>query len=126
MVQLPKNCKVLYFNDGVYVRATYATTLLEGMHDGVLVYSNWKGRRYFSLEFNVKYQNNMPQIVKDEYFKVKKKAMLFNRMKKQQHLQKEIDILSNSDYVGVWNIAHLKRSNQMPPPPTQIELDLPY
>jgi hypothetical protein len=123
MVQLPKNCKVYYFNDSVQVRMTYATTLNEGMHDGVMVFSNWKGRRYFSLTFDVKYQNNMPMIVMDKYYQHKKKAMLFNRMQKQQHLQKEIDILSNSDHPGTWNIAHLKNSNQLPPPPTQIELD---
>jgi hypothetical protein len=121
MVQLPKNCKVYYFNDSVQVRMTYATTLNEGMHDGVMVFSNWKGRRYFSLTFDVKYQNNMPMIVMDKYYQHKKKAMLFNRMQKQQHLQKEIDILSNSDHPGTWNIAHLKNGNQMPPPPTQIE-----
>ena len=127
MVQLPKNCKVLYFNDGVYVRATYATSLSEGMHNGVLVFSNWKGRRYFSLEFNVKYQNNMPMIVRDEYYRVKKKAMLFNRMQKQEHLQREIDALSNSVIPGTWDIVHLKHGNQLPPPPDEISLDdLPY
>ena len=120
MVQLPKNCKVLYFNDSVQVKMTYATTLPEGVHDGVTVYSNWKGRRYFSLEYTVKYQNNMPTILMEKYYQHKKKAMLFNRMQKQQHLQKEIDILSNSDNVGTWNIAHLKNGNQLPPPPSQI------
>jgi hypothetical protein len=123
MVQLPKNCKVLYFNDGVYVRATYATSLPEGMHDGVLVFSNWKGRKYFSLEFNVKYQNNMPMIVRDEYYKVKKKAMLFNRGKKIENLQKQMAALSKSEIPGTWDILHLKNDNQLPPPPTQIELD---
>jgi hypothetical protein len=92
---------------------TYATTLPEGVHDGVTVYSNWKGRRYFSLEYTVKYQNNMPTILMEKYYQYKKKAMLFNRMQKQQHLQKEIDILSNSDNVGTWNIAHLKVNNQI-------------
>jgi hypothetical protein len=123
MVQLPKNCKVLYFNDGVHVKMTYATSLSEGMHDGVLVFSNWQGKRYFSLEFNVKYQNNMPMLVREKYFQHKKKAMLFNRMQKQQHLQREIDALSNSPVPGTWDIVHLKRGNQLPPPPTQIELD---
>lgn len=120
MINLPKNCRVYYFNDSVQVKMTYATTLPEGLHDGVTVFSNWKGRRYFSLEYTVKYQNNMPTILMDKYYQHKKKAMLFNRMQKQQHLQKEIDILSNSDHVGTWNIAHLKNSNQMPPPPSQI------
>ena len=69
----------------------------------------------------------MPMIVRDEYFKVKKKAMLFNRMKKQQHLQKEIDALSNSTVPGTWDIVHLKHGNQLPPPPNEISLDdLPY
>ena len=49
----------------------------------------------------------------EKYYQHKKKAMLFNRMQKQQHLQKEIDILSNSDNVGTWNIAHLKVNNQI-------------
>ena len=120
MVQLPKNCKVHYYNEGVQIRMTYSTSLPEGMHDGVAVFSNWKGRRYFSLTFDVKYQNNMPMVVMDKYYQHKKKAMLFNRMQKQQHLQKEIDILSNSDHVGTWNIAHLKVNNQLPPPPSQI------
>lgn len=126
MVQLPKNCKVLYFNDGVHVKMTYATSLPEGMHDGVHVFANWQGKRYFSLEFNVKYQNNMPMLVREKYFQHKKKAMLFNRMQKQQHLQKEIDALSNSAVPGTWDIVHLKRGNQLPPP-DEISLDdLPY
>lgn len=120
MINLPKNCRVYYFNDSVQVKMTYATSLPEGLHDGVTVFSNWKGRRYFSLEFNVKYQNNLPTLVMEKYYQYKKKAMLFNRMQKQQHLQKEIDILSNSDNVGTWNIAHLKVNNQLPPPPSQI------
>lgn len=120
MINLPKNCRVYYFNDSVQVKMTYATSLPEGLHDGVTVFSNWKGRRYFSLEYTVKYQNNMPTILMEKYYQHKKKAMLFNRMQKQQHLQREIDILSNSDNVGTWNIAHLKVNNQLPPPPSQI------
>ena len=120
MINLPKNCRVYYFNDSVQVKMTYATSLPEGLHDGVTVFSKWKGRRYFSLEYTVKYQNNMPTILMEKYYQHKKKAMLFNRMQKQQHLQREIDILSNSDNVGTWNIAHLKVNNQLPPPPSQI------
>ena len=123
MVQLPKNCKVLYFNDGVHVKMTYATTLEEGMHDGVIVFSNWKGLRYFSLTFDVKYQNNMPTIVRKKYYEYKKKAMLFNRGKKVENLQKQMAELSKSEIPGTWDIVHLKRGNQLPPPPTQIELD---
>ena len=113
MINLPKNCRVYYFNDSVQVKMTYATSLPEGLHDGVTVFSNWKGRRYFSVEYTVKYQNNMPTILMEKYYQHKKKAMLFNRMQKQQHLQREIDILSNSDNVGTWNIAHLKANNQI-------------
>ena len=123
MINLPKNCRIYYFNDSVQVKMTYATSLPEGVHDGVIVYSNWKGRRYFSLEYTVKYQNNLPTILMEKYYQHKKKAMLFNRMQKQQHLQKEIDILSNSDNVGTWNIAHLKVNNQLPPPPSQISFN---
>jgi hypothetical protein len=127
MVKLPKNCKVNYFNDGVYVKATYATSLPTGVHDGVTVFANWQGRRYFSLEFNVKYQNNMPTIVMEKYYQYKKKAMLFNRMKKQEQLQKEIDVLSNSIIPGTWDLHILKNNNQLPPPPDEISLDdLPY
>jgi len=123
MVQLPKNCKVHYYNEGVQVKMTYATTLSEGVHDGITVFSNWKGRRYFSLTFDVKYQNNMPMIVREKYFQHKKKAMLFNRGKKIEDLQKQMGILSNSSFPGTWDILHLKGDNQMPPPPTQIELN---
>jgi len=123
MINLPKNCRVYYFNDSVQVKMTYATSLPEGVHDGVTVFSNWKGRRYFSLEYTVKYQNNLPTILMEKYYQHKKKAMLFNRMQKQQHLQKEIDILSNSNNVGTWDIAHLKRGNQLPPPPNQISFN---
>jgi len=124
MVQLPKNCSMHYYSDGVHVKSTYATSLPEGFHDGVFVFSNYKGRRYFSLEFKVDYQNNMPMIVRDRYFQTKKKAMLFNRMQKQQMLQKEIDALSNSTVPGTWDLLHLKNNNQLPPPPSQISLDL--
>lgn len=122
MVTLPKNCKVNYSNDGVYVRATYATSLPVGLHDGITVFSNWKGRKYFSIEFNVKYQNNLPTLVTEKYFQTKKKAMLFNRMKKQEHLQKEINILSNSEFPGTWDIIHLKNDNQLPNPPSQLTI----
>jgi hypothetical protein len=124
MVQLPKNCSIHYYTDGVYVKATYATSLPEGFHDGVYVFSNYKGRRYFSLSYEVKYQNNMPMIVREKYFETKKKAMLFNRLQKQQQLQKEIDILSTSQFPGTWELLHLKGNNQLPPPPSQISLDL--
>ena len=124
MVQLPKNCSIHYYNDGVHVKSTYATSLPEGFHDGVYVFSNYKGRRYFSLSYEVKYQNNMPMIVREKYFETKKKAMLFNRLQKQQQLQKEIDILSTSQFPGTWELLHLKGNNQLPPPPSQISLDL--
>jgi hypothetical protein len=124
MVQLPKNCSIHYYTDGVYVKATYATSLPEGFHDGVYVFSNYKGRRYFSLSYEVKYQNNMPMIVREKYFETKKKAMLFNRLQKQQQLQKEIDILSTSQFPGTWKLLHLKNNNQLPPPPSQISLVL--
>jgi hypothetical protein len=124
MVQLPKNCRIHYYTDGVHVKATYATSLPEGFHDGVYVFSNYKGRRYFSLSYEVKYQNNMPMIVREKYFETKKKAMLFNRLQKQQQLQKEIDILSTSQFPGTWDLLHLKNNNQLPPPPSQISLDL--
>ena len=124
MVQLPKNCSIHYYNDGVHVKSTYATSLPEGFHDGVYVFSNYKGRRYFSLSYEVKYQNNMPMIVREKYFETKKKAMLFNRLQKQQQLQKEIDILSTSLFPGTWELLHLKNNNQLPPPPSQISLDL--
>ena len=124
MVQLPKNCSIHYYTDGVHVKSTYATSLPEGFHDGVYVFSNYKGRRYFSLSYEVKYQNNMPMIVREKYFETKKKAMLFNRLQKQQQLQKEIDILSTSLFPGTWELLHLKGNNQLPPPPSQISLDL--
>lgn len=123
MVTLPKNCKLVYFDDRVHVKATYATTLSIGEHDGVKVFANWQGRRYFTLTFDVKYQHNMPEIVKNKYFEIKKKAMLFNRMKKQEHLQKEIDILSTSKIPGSWDLLCLKNDNQLPEPPQQITLD---
>jgi hypothetical protein len=122
MVTLPKNCKVLYFDDRVHVRMTYATTLPVGNHDGITVFANWQGRRYITFEYNVKYQHNLPMIVKDMYFQTKKKAMLFNRMKKQDYLQKEIDILSVSKIPGLWDVSHLKNDNQIPPPPQQLEI----
>lgn len=124
MVQLPKNCSIHYYTDGVHVKATYATSLPEGFHDGVYVFSNYKGRRYFSLSYEVKYQNNMPMIVREKYFETKKKAMLFNRFQKQQQLQKEINILSISNIPGTWDLLHLKGNNQLPPPPSQTSLDL--
>jgi hypothetical protein len=99
---------------------TYATTLPEGMHDGVTVFSNWKGRRYFSLVFDVKYQNNLPTILMEKYYQHKKKAMLFNRGKKVENLQKQMAALSKSEIPGTWDIVHLKNDNQLPPPPEQI------
>jgi len=39
-------------------------------------------------------------------------------------LQKEIDALSNSTVPGTWDLLHLKNNNQLPPPPSQISLDL--
>jgi len=126
MVQLPKNCKVLYFDDRVHVRMVYPTTLPEGIHDGLVVFSNWKGRRYIVYEYDVKYQHNMPMIVKDMYFETKGKAMDFNRAKKEERLREEREILKKSKFPGLWDIAHLKNGNQLPPPPDEINLDLPY
>ena len=122
MVNLPKNCKVIYFNDRVYVKMIYATTLPVGEHDGIKVFSNWKGRRYITFDYSVKYQNNMPEIVMNMYFETKKKAMLFNRMKKVDRYKQEINILSNSRYAGIWDIEHLKNENQLPNPPKQLDL----
>jgi hypothetical protein len=61
--------------------------------------------------------------VRDAYFEHKKKAMLFNRMKKVDMLKQEIDILSNSHYAGKWDIEHLRQKNQLPNPPKQITID---
>jgi len=119
MVQLPKNCKVFYSNDRVQVKMTYATSLPEGEQEGVIVFANRQGKRYFTLQYELKYQNNMPTLLLEKYYQHKKKAMLFNRMQKQRYLQKEIDILSNSIKPGTWDIAHLN-TNQLPPPPDEI------
>lgn len=132
MVQLPKNCRVSYNTNGVNVRMVYSTQLPQGVYDGVTVWKSYdytdkngkmcKGKSYFALEFQVDYQKNLPMKVMNVYFEYKKKAMLFNRMQKQQLLQKEIDALSNSDFPGVWDIAHLRQSNQLPDPPNEINL----
>jgi hypothetical protein len=122
MVNLPKNCKVIYFDDKVCVKMVYATTLPVGEHDGLTVFANYKGKRYIIFEYNVKYQNNMPEIVRNMYFETKKKAMLFNRMKKVDRYKQEINILSNSRYAGIWDIEHLKNENQLPNPPKQLDL----
>lgn len=127
MIQLPKNCKITYTDDRVRVKMTYATTLSVGEHNGINVFANYKGKRYITFEYDVKYQHNMPMIVRNMYFQTKKKAMLFNRMQKQQILQREIEELANSSIPGIWDIAHLKYGNQLPLPPDEIHLDdLPY
>ena len=124
MVTLPKNCKVLYFDDRVHVRMVYPTTLPEGVHDGLVVFSNWKGRRYIVYEYDVKYQHNMPMIVRDMYFETKGKAMDFNRAKKEERLREERRILKQSRFPGSWDLLCLKNNNQLPEPPDEIWL--PY
>jgi len=103
MVQLPKNCKVIYGETGVFVKMIYATTLPVGEHNGINVFeSPNSGKRYFELNFHVDYQKNLPTIIRNSYFEHKKKAMLFNRMKKQEQLQKEIDLISEYKNPGRW------------------------
>ena len=107
MVNLPKNCKLVFDANNVVLTATYGTTLPEGVHDGITVFRSCKsGKKFFSLHEKIKYQNNLPNVVTEKYFILKKKAMLFNRMKKQEKLQKEIDILSNSKFPGLWDIQN--------------------
>ena len=123
MVTLPKNCKVIYGNTGVFVKMIYATSLPVGEHDGINVFkSPNSGKRYFELNFHVDYQKNMPMKVTEAYFEHKKKAMLFNRLKKQEVLKKEIEIISNSEFPGTWDIWHLKQNNQLPNPPNQLNI----
>ena len=132
MVTLPKNCKVSYNSNGVKVRMVYSTELPQGVYDGVTVWESYpyvdkngrqiKGKKYFALEFEVAYQNNLPMLINKTYFEYKKKAMLFNRMQKQQLLQKEIDLLSNSDFPGTWDIWHIRQGNQLPNPPKQLSI----
>jgi hypothetical protein len=132
MVTLPKNCRVSYNSNGVKVRMVYSTELPQGVYNDVTVWESYpyvdkngrqiKGKKYFALEFEVAYQNNLPMKVKDAYYEHKKKAMLFNRMKKVDMLKQEIDILSNSHYAGKWDIEHLRKENQLPNPPKQISL----
>jgi hypothetical protein len=99
MVQLPKNCKVIYGETGVFVKMVYATSLPTGEHNGIRVFkSPFSKKNYFELNYHVAYQNNLPMKVKDAYYEHKKKAMLFNRMKKQEELQRQIGILSESFY----------------------------
>lgn len=103
MVQLPKNCKVIYGETGVFVKMIYATTLPVGEHNGINVFeSPNSGKKYFELNFHVDYQNNLPMKIRDAYYEHKKKAMLFNRMKKQEQLQKEINIISEYKNPGRW------------------------
>jgi hypothetical protein len=90
----------------------------------MIVFSNWKGRRYITFEYDVKYQHNMPMIVRDMYFQTKKKAMLFNRKKKIQHLEKQVDILSASEIPGSWDLLCLKNNNQLPEPPDEIWISI--
>ena len=123
MVTLPKNCKVVYGSTSVFVKMIYATCLPVGEHDGITVFKSPKsGKNYFELNFHVDYQKDMPMKVSKAYFEYKKKAMLFNRMQKQQLLQKEIDILSNSEFAGTWDIWHLKQNNQLPNPLQQLNI----
>ena len=128
MVQLPKNCKLIYGNTGVFLKVVYATTLSVGEHDGVTVFKSSKSnKRLLELNSHITYQYNLPMKIKDAYYELKKKAMLFNRMQKQQILQREIEELANSSIPGIRDIAHLKYGNQLPLPPDEIHLDdLPY
>jgi hypothetical protein len=111
MITLPKNCKVSYNSNNVTVRMVYSTQLPVGEYNGIKVYQprehiidingrRSKGKNYFALEFNVPYQNNMPHVLHTTYFEYKKKAMLFNRMKKQEELQRQIGLLSNDPFPG--------------------------
>jgi hypothetical protein len=101
----------------------YATSLPTGEHDGVNVFKSPNSKKnYFQLSFSIEYQNDLPKKIRDAYFETKKKAMLFNRMKKVDMLKKEIDILSNTERAGIKKIAHLRDDNQLPPPPKQIKL----
>jgi hypothetical protein len=123
MVNLPKNCRILYGKDSVYVYMIYATCLPTGEHDGVNVFKSPNSKKnYFQLSFSIEYQNDLPKKIRDAYFETKKKAMLFNRMKKVDMLKKEIDILSNTERASIKKIAHLRDDNQLPPPPKQIKL----
>jgi hypothetical protein len=124
MVNLPKNCRILYGENSVYVYMIYATSLPTGQHDGVNVFKSPNSKKnYFQLSFSIEYQNDLPKKIRDAYFETKKKAMLFNRMKKVERLNKEIDILSNTKRAGIKKIAHLRDDNQLPPPPKQITID---
>ena len=123
MVTLPKNCKVIYGETGVFVKMVYATSLPTGEHNGIKVFkSPHSNKNYFELNYHVAYQYNLPMKVKDAYYEHKKKAMLFNRMKKVDRYNQEINILSNSRYAGIWDIEHLKNENQLPNPPKQLDL----
>jgi len=123
MVTLPKNCKVVYGSTGVFVKMIYATCLPVGEYDGITVFKSPKsGKNYFELNFHVDYQKDMPMKVSKAYFEHKKKAMLFNRLKKQEIIKKEIEIISNSDFPGTWDIWHLKQNNQLPNPPLQLSI----
>lgn len=123
MVQLPKNCTVIYGNTGVFVKMIYATSLPIGEHDGITVFKSPKSsKNYFELNFHVDYQKDMPMKVTKAYFEHKKKAMLWNRMQKQQLLQKEIEIISNSEFPGTWDIWHIRQGNQLPNPPKQLSI----
>jgi hypothetical protein len=124
MVNLPKNCKIIYGETGVFVKMVYATSLPTGEHDGVNVFKSPNSKKnYFQLSFSIEYQHNLPRKITDAYFETKKKAMLFNRMKKVDMLKQEIDILSNSHYASKWDIEHLRKENQLPNPPKQISLE---
>lgn len=117
MIQLPKNCKVQYLNDGVQVSMTYATTLPVGVHDGVKVFNSGgymdvngrrvKEKRYLNFTFTVPYQHNMPMVLRDKYYEYKKKAMLFNRMKKKDQLEREINVLVPSNVPGRWLFSEI-------------------
>ena len=132
MVTLPKNCRVSYNSQGVHVRMVYSTQLPQGVHDGVTVWKSndytdkngkrCKGKNYFALEFQVDYQKNLPMLINKAYFEYKKKAMMFNRSKKVDKLRKELEILSNSEFPGTWDIWHLGQDNQLPDPPDEITL----
>jgi hypothetical protein len=132
MVTLPKNCRIAYTSNGVHVKMTYSTELPVGTYDGITVWESYpytdkngktcRGKKYFALEFQVDYQKNLPMLINKTYFEYKKKAMLWNRMQKQQLLQREIDALSNSDFPGSWDIWHIRQGTQLPNPPKQLSI----
>ena len=133
MIKLPPNCRLTYTDNGVKVRMTYSTVLPVGIHEGLEVFQGrdyytkkgkfMRGKRYLVLEFDVATQYNLNKMfiaIRQTYYEFKQKAMIFNRIKKQDKIGKEVQVLSKSMFPGTWDILYLKDDNQMPPPPNQI------